>query len=90
MYVGCLRCGKWFLWSYETKIELFDQSSKCYMWRKSNTATASRSTTPTVKYGSGNIMQWGHFPSAGPGKRFRIEGKVIGNRFCTISQENLL
>ncbi|MGH0160979.1 UNVERIFIED_CONTAM: hypothetical protein FKN15_047656 [Acipenser sinensis] len=44
------------LWSDETKIELFGQNSKRCVWRKPNTAHASRHTIPTVKYGGGSIM----------------------------------
>ena len=35
---------------------------------KSNTDNAARSTILVMRYGSGNIMMWGYFSSAGTGK----------------------
>lgn len=54
-------------WSDETKIDLFGQTSKRYMWHYMNTAHASRNTIQTVKYVGGSIMQLGYFSSAGIG-----------------------
>ena len=72
------------LWSDETKIELFGQNSKRYVWRKPNTAHASRHTIPTVKYGGGS------FSSAGTGHLVKIEGRMDGAKYREILQENLL
>lgn len=55
-----------------------------------NPVHASRNTSPIVKYGSGNIMIWGYVLSAGTGELFKIEGRMMVNKFYTILQENLL
>ena len=78
------------LWSDETKIELFGQNSKRYVWRKPNTAHASRHTIPTVKYGGGSIMLWRLFSASGPGKLVKIEGKMDAAKYREILEENLL
>ncbi|MGH0145253.1 UNVERIFIED_CONTAM: hypothetical protein FKN15_004921 [Acipenser sinensis] len=79
------------LWSDETKIELFGQNSKRYVWRKPNTTHASRHTIPTVKYGGGSIMLWGCFSSAaGTRHLVKIEGRMDGAKYREILQENLL
>ncbi|MBN3279937.1 TCB1 transposase, partial [Polyodon spathula] len=76
-------------WSDETKIELFGQNSKRYVWRKPNTAHASRLTIVTVKYGGGSIMLWGCFSSAGTGYLVTIEGRMDGAKYRKKMQELL-
>ncbi|KAL0162929.1 hypothetical protein M9458_042325, partial [Cirrhinus mrigala] len=78
------------LWSDETKMELFGQNAKRYVWRKTNTAHHSEHTIPTVKYGGGSIMLWGCFSSAGTGKLVRVDGKMDGAKYRAILEENLL
>uniref|UniRef100_A0AAZ3SLG3 Transposase Tc1-like domain-containing protein n=1 Tax=Oncorhynchus tshawytscha TaxID=74940 RepID=A0AAZ3SLG3_ONCTS len=78
------------LWSDETKIELFGNNAKCYVWRKSNTAHHPEHTLPTVKHGGGSIMVWACFSSAGTGKMVKIDGKMDGAKYRTILEENLM
>uniref|UniRef100_A0A8C7SEP5 Tc1-like transposase DDE domain-containing protein n=1 Tax=Oncorhynchus mykiss TaxID=8022 RepID=A0A8C7SEP5_ONCMY len=75
------------LWSDETKIELFGNNAKRYVWRKSNTA---EHTIPTVKHGGGSIMVWACFSSVGTGKMVKIDGKMDGAKYRTILEENLM
>uniref|UniRef100_A0A3Q4I3F8 Tc1-like transposase DDE domain-containing protein n=1 Tax=Neolamprologus brichardi TaxID=32507 RepID=A0A3Q4I3F8_NEOBR len=77
------------IWSDETKMELFGQNAKRYVWRKTNTAHHSEHTIPTVKYG-GSIVLWGCFSSAGTGKLVRVDGKMNGAKYRAILEENLL
>uniref|UniRef100_A0A803JAD7 Tc1-like transposase DDE domain-containing protein n=1 Tax=Xenopus tropicalis TaxID=8364 RepID=A0A803JAD7_XENTR len=78
------------LWSDETKMELFGQNAKHYVWQKTKTAHHSEHTIPTVKYGGGSIMLWGCFSSAGTGKLVRVDGKMDGAKYRAILEENLL
>ncbi|MBN3286977.1 TCB1 transposase, partial [Polyodon spathula] len=78
------------LWSDETKVELFGQNSKRYVWRKPNTAHASRHTIPTVNNGGGSSMLWGCFSSAGTGHLVTTEGRMDGAKYRKILQEHLL
>uniref|UniRef100_A0A8L0DPU9 Transposase Tc1-like domain-containing protein n=1 Tax=Oncorhynchus mykiss TaxID=8022 RepID=A0A8L0DPU9_ONCMY len=78
------------LWSDETKIELFGNNAKRYVWCKSNTAHHPEHTIPTVKHGGGSIMVWACFSSAGTGKMVKIDGKMDGPKYRTILEENLM
>jgi len=46
------------LCSDETKMELFGQNAKHYVWHKPNTAHHPKITIPTMKHGGGSIMFW--------------------------------
>jgi hypothetical protein len=71
------------LWSDETKIKLFGLNAKRYDWRKPG-------TIPTVKHGGGIIILWGCFSAAGTGRLVRIKGKMNGEKYRAILDENLL
>ncbi|KAL7855533.1 hypothetical protein AOLI_G00191370 [Acnodon oligacanthus] len=83
-------CGTRCFWSDETKIELFGQKTKRYVWRRINTAHHSEHTIPTVKYGGGSIVLWGCFSSAGTGRLVRVDGKMDGAKYRAVLEENLL
>lgn len=51
---------EFFLWSNETKIELYGHNSQTYIWGKNNTAHHQKNTIPPVTCG-GSIMLWGCF-----------------------------
>ena len=75
------------LWSDETKIDVLGLNAKHYVWQKTNTA---HHPEHTMKHGSGSIMLWGCFSSAGTGKPDRVDGKRDGAKYRTILEENLL
>ena len=77
------------LWSDETKIELFGHQRKRYVWRKPNTSHHPKNTIPTVKHGGGSIMLWGCFSAVGTGKLVRVEGKMDGDKYRDILEQNL-
>ena len=54
-----------------------------HVWRKPG-------TIPTAKYGGGSIMLWGYFSAAGPARLVRTEGKMNGEKYREILDENML
>ncbi|KAF7647385.1 hypothetical protein LDENG_00173120 [Lucifuga dentata] len=66
--------------SDETKIELFVQNFKHYVWEHAN-------TIPTVKHGGGSM---GCFSAAGTGRLVGIEGKMNAAKYRKVLKEKLL
>ena len=77
------------LWSDETKILLYGLKAKHYVWRKTNTARHPKHAIPTVKHGGGSIMLWGCFSAVGTGKLVKVEGKMDGDKYRDILEQNL-
>ena len=71
------------LWSDETKIELFGLNAKRHFRRKPG-------TIPTVKHRGDTIMLWGYFSAAGTVRLVRVKGKMNGEKYREILNENLL
>ena len=71
------------IWSDETKIEIFGLNAKRHVLRKPG-------AIPTGKHSGCSIMLWGCFSAAGTGRRVRIEGKMNGEKYSVILDDNLL
>ena len=71
------------LWSDETKIELFGLNAKHHIWRKPG-------PIPMMKHGGGSIILWVCFSAAGTRRLVRLEGKMNGEKYREILDENML
>ena len=77
------------IWSDESKFLLINNNRRQYVWRKPGEAFKIGYTRPTVKHGGGSIMVWGCFSSSGVGNIVFIEGKMNGEIYKTIINQNL-
>lgn len=69
---GFLDCKTYFLWSVETKSELF-LNSKHNIWRKMS--TAHHLSIPNMKQSGGSFMLWGCFSAVEAWRLVRAEKK---------------
>ena len=77
------------IWSSEMKVELFGRNTMISVWRKNGTAFKKHNTIPTVNFGGGFIMIWGHFSSKGTGELQVIHGRMNGSMYREILEKNL-
>ena len=78
-----------FLWSDETKIELFGHNGHRYVWRKKGEACKPENTIQTVKYRGGSIMLWGCFAAGGTGALHKIDGIMRKEHYVEILKQHL-
>lgn len=78
------------IWSDETKINRFGSDSNHRVWKYPGEGIKNHHVHKTVKFGGGSIMIWGCMSWAGPGKIFQVQGRMNGEDYCNILQENLL
>ena len=81
---------EWEKWVFtdESKIELFGSAGARYVRRPPNKAHDPRYTIPTVKHPMA-IMVWGCMSAKGVGTLHRIEGKMDAKMYTDILSKNL-
>ena len=62
-----------FLWTDETKINLYQSDGKAKVWRKKGTAHDPKHTSSSVKHGGGNVMAWACMAASGTGSFIFID-----------------
>ncbi len=79
-----------FLWSDETKINVFGSDGVKLVWRQPGEEYKDTCVLPTVKHGGGSVMVWGCMSAAGTGELHFIEGTMNANMYCDILKQSLI
>ena len=77
------------IWSDETNINRFGSDGHQYVWKKKGEPLSDRTTTPTVKFGGGNLMVWECMGWNGVGVLAEVEGRMDAKQYVDILEENL-
>jgi hypothetical protein len=74
----------------ESKFNLFGSDGKLYCRRGPGEEFVPQNVRGVVKHGGGNIQVWGVLSWNGPGRLFRIDGKLDRWQFIRILEDGLL
>jgi hypothetical protein len=77
------------VWSDETKINRFGSDGRKWVWKKSGEGLSDRLVEGTQKFGGGSVMVWGCMLWDGPGYACRIDGRMDGDLYIKILEEDL-
>jgi hypothetical protein len=77
------------VWSDETKINRLGSDGRKWVWKKQGEGLSDRVVEGTVKFGGGNLMMWGCMLWEGPGFACKIDGKMDGDLYIKIMQDEL-
>ncbi|CAB5191649.1 unnamed protein product [Rhizophagus irregularis] len=78
------------VWSDESKFMIFGSDGREWCWRDPNLPLKSQHVKPTVKFGGGSIMIWGCMGAFGVGKYCKIDGRMDGELYREILEEEFL
>jgi hypothetical protein len=78
------------IFSDESKFNLFGSDGKQYCRRRAGEELEPRNIKKTVKHGEGSLMVWGCLTEFGPGRLYRVEGRMNAVQYCEILEESLL
>ena len=77
------------VWSDETKINCLGSDGRKWVWKKPGEALTERLVEKTLKFGGGSVMIWGCMLWDGPGFACKIDGKMDGDLYVKILDEEL-
>jgi len=77
------------VWSDETKINRLGSDGKKWVWKKEGEGLTDRLVEGTVKHGGGSLMMWGCMLWEGPGFACKIDGKMDGELYVKIMEDEL-
>ena len=77
------------VWSDETKINRLGSDGRKWVWKKAGEGLSDRLVQGTQKFGGGSVMVWGCMLWDGPGYACRIDGKMDGDLYTKILEEDL-
>jgi DDE superfamily endonuclease/Transposase len=77
------------IWSDETKINRLGSDGVHWGWKKPGEGLSDRLVTGTLKFGGGSMMMWGCMLWEGVGYASKIDGKMDGELYIKILQDEL-
>jgi transposase len=77
------------IWSDETKINRLGSDGRKWVWKKAGEGLSDRLIEGTVKFGGGSVMVWGCMFWDGPGYACKIDGRMDGDLYVKIMEEDL-
>ena len=77
------------VWSDETKINHLGSDGRKWAWKKVGEGLSDRLVQGTVKFGGGSVMIWGCMMWKGIGYATRIEGRMDGELYRSILEDEL-
>ena len=77
------------VWSDETKINRLGSDGRKWVWKKAGEDLNERLVQGTVKFGGGSLMVWGCMLWDGVGYACRIDGKMDGDLYVKILEEDV-
>jgi len=78
------------IWSDETKINRLGSDGRKWVWKKAGEGLSDRLVEGTVKFGGGSLMVWGCMFWDGPGYACKIDGRMDGDLYVKIMEEDLM
>jgi transposase len=77
------------VWSDETKINRLGSDGRKWVWKKAGEGLSDRLVKETKKFGGGSLMMWGCMLWDGVGYGCKIDGKMDGELYTKILQDEL-
>ena len=77
------------VWSDETKINWLGSDGRKWVWKKAGEGLSNRLVEGTQKFGGGSLMVWGCMLWDGVGYACRIDGRMDGDLYIKILEEDL-
>jgi transposase len=77
------------VWSDETKINRLGSDGRKWAWKRAGEGLSDRLVQGTVKFGGGSVMVWGCMMWEGPGIACKIDGRMDGDLYVTIFEDEL-
>ena len=77
------------VWSYETKINFLGSDGRKWAWKGAGEGLSDRLVEGIVKFGGGSVMVWGCMLWDGPGYACKIDGRIDGDLFIHILDDEL-